>query len=77
MACVVAHVTLSFLFHVPAEPGDSIGINIKGLGKDEKVTPGDIMYLEKEGVLKPVKEFTALVTVQVCLCALFAKREVV
>ena len=47
-----------------AGPGDSVGISIKGIGKDEHVTPGDIMYLEKEGALKPVKEFTALVTVQ-------------
>jgi len=47
-----------------AAPGDSIGISIKGLGKDEHVSPGDIMYLEKEGELKPVKEFTAMVTVQ-------------
>ena len=44
--------------------GDSIGISIKGLGKDEHVSPGDIMYLEKEGIHAPVKEFTALV--QVC-----------
>lgn len=47
-----------------AGPGDSIGINIKGLLKDEHVSPGDIMYLEKEGQLQPVKEFTALVQVQ-------------
>jgi len=47
-----------------AGPGDSIGISIKGLGKDEHVSPGDIMYLERDGKLKPVKEFTALVTVQ-------------
>ena len=47
-----------------AGPGDSIGVSIKGLGKDEHVSPGDILYLEKEGKLKPVKEFTALVTVQ-------------
>jgi len=47
-----------------AGPGDSIGVSIKGLGKDEHVSPGDIMYLEKEGKLKPVKEFTAMVTVQ-------------
>ena len=47
-----------------AGPGDSVGISVKGLVKDEKVNPGDIMYLEKEGILQPVKEFTALVTVQ-------------
>lgn len=47
-----------------AGPGDSIGISIKGLGKDDHVNPGDIMYLEKEGLLTPVKEFNALVQVQ-------------
>ena len=47
-----------------AGPGDSIGISIKGLGKDEHVSPGDIMYLEKEGTLAPIKEFTAVVQVQ-------------
>jgi elongation factor 1-alpha len=47
-----------------AGPGDSIGISIKGLGKDEHVNPGDIMFLEKEGMLNPVKEFTAFVQVQ-------------
>jgi elongation factor 1-alpha len=47
-----------------AGPGDSIGISIKGLGKDEHVSSGDILYLEKEGTLKPVKEFSALVQVQ-------------
>lgn len=47
-----------------AGPGDSVGISIKGLGKDEHVSSGDILYLEKEGKLQPVKEFNALVTVQ-------------
>jgi len=47
-----------------AGPGNSVGISIKGIGKDEKVSPGDIIYLEKEGTLKPVKEFSALVSVQ-------------
>ncbi|KAL9186761.1 hypothetical protein ACHAXT_010481 [Thalassiosira profunda] len=47
-----------------AGPGDSIGISIKGLGKEDHVSAGDIMYLEKEGLLKPVKEFNALVQVQ-------------
>jgi len=47
-----------------AGPGNSIGMSIKGIGKDEKVSPGDIIYLEKEGTLKPVKTFTAMVVVQ-------------
>lgn len=47
-----------------AGPGNSVGMSIKGIGKDEKVNPGDIIYLEKEGELKPVKSFTALVAVQ-------------
>jgi elongation factor 1-alpha len=47
-----------------AGPGDSIGISLKGLVKDEHVSPGDILYKETEGLLKPVKEFTALVQVQ-------------
>merc|ERR1712137_1361801 len=47
-----------------AGPGNSVGLSIKGIGKDEKVSPGDIMYLEKEGDLKPVKSFTAMVAVQ-------------
>lgn len=47
-----------------AGPGNSVGMSIKGIGKDEKVSPGDIIYLEKEGSLKPVKTFTAMVAVQ-------------
>lgn len=47
-----------------AGPGNSVGLSIKGIAKDEKVNPGDIIYLEKEGELKPVKSFTALVAVQ-------------
>mgnify|MGYP001801640391 CR=1 FL=1 len=47
-----------------AGPGNSVGISIKGIGKAEKVSPGDIIYLQKEGTLKPVKSFTALVVVQ-------------
>jgi elongation factor 1-alpha len=47
-----------------AGPGSSVGISIRGISKDEKVNPGDIIYLEKEGSLKPVKSFTAVVAVQ-------------
>merc|ERR1712137_924364 len=47
-----------------AGPGNSVGMSIKGITKDEKVSPGDIIYLEKEGELKPIKSFTAMVAVQ-------------
>jgi len=47
-----------------AGPGNSVGLSIKGIGKDEKVAPGDIIYVEKEGALKPIKSFTAVVAVQ-------------
>merc|ERR1712037_574963 len=45
-------------------PGDAIGLSIKGIGKDEKVSPGDIIYVQKDGELKPIKTFTAVVAVQ-------------
>jgi len=47
-----------------AGPGNSVGLSIKGIAKDEKVSPGDIIYNEKDGELKPIKSFTALVAVQ-------------
>jgi len=47
-----------------AGPGNSVGMSIKGIGKDEKVSPGDIIYLESEGHLKPINSFCALVAVQ-------------
>jgi len=47
-----------------AGPGDSVGLSIKGIAKDEKVQPGDIIYVQKEGELKPTKSFTAMVAVQ-------------
>ena len=47
-----------------AGPGNSVGMSVKGITKDEKVSPGDIIYVEKEGELKPVKSFNALVAVQ-------------
>merc|ERR1712210_142167 len=37
-----------------AEPGDSVGLSIKGITKDEKVQPGDIIYVLKEGDCAPV-----------------------
>merc|ERR1712113_863254 len=47
-----------------AGPGNSVGMSIKGIGKDEKVSPGDIIYVESEGELKPIKTFCAMVAVQ-------------
>jgi elongation factor 1-alpha len=47
-----------------AGPGNSVGLSIKGIAKDEKVSPGDIIYNENDGELKPIKAFTALVAVQ-------------
>merc|ERR1711976_1126665 len=43
-----------------AGPGNSVGLSIKGIAKDEKVSPGDIIYNENDGELKPIKSFTAL-----------------
>merc|ERR1712127_1035160 len=34
-----------------ASPGDSVGLSIKGITKDEKVQPGDIIYVQKDGDL--------------------------
>jgi len=47
-----------------AGPGDSVGLSIKGITKDEKVQPGDIIFVQKDGALKPTKSFTAMVSVQ-------------
>merc|ERR1712037_142228 len=47
-----------------AGPGNSVGLSIKGIAKDEKVNPGDIIYNENDGELKPIQSFTALVSVQ-------------
>jgi len=47
-----------------AGPGNSVGLSIKGIAKDEKVCPGDIIFVEKEGELKSIKSFNAVVAVQ-------------
>mmetsp|Transcript_6382 Transcript_6382/g.13914 ORF Transcript_6382/g.13914 Transcript_6382/m.13914 type:complete len:454 (-) Transcript_6382:122-1483(-) len=47
-----------------AGPGNSVGMSIKGVTKDEKISPGDIIYKESEGVCEPVKTFCAMVVVQ-------------
>eukprot|EP00567_Pseudictyota_dubia_P013551 CAMPEP_0197449894 /NCGR_PEP_ID=MMETSP1175-20131217/23264_1 /TAXON_ID=1003142 /ORGANISM="Triceratium dubium, Strain CCMP147" /LENGTH=454 /DNA_ID=CAMNT_0042982163 /DNA_START=90 /DNA_END=1454 /DNA_ORIENTATION=- len=47
-----------------AGPGNSVGMSIRGIAKDETVSTGDIIYLERNGECKPVKSFRALVAVQ-------------
>ena len=47
-----------------ASPGDNVGLNIKGLDKKNMPKVGDVIYIEKENSLKPVKSFTAQVLVQ-------------
>ena len=47
-----------------ATPGDNVGLNVKGLVKTNMPKVGDIIYVEKEGVCKPVKSFVAQVSVQ-------------
>ena len=47
-----------------ALPGDNVGLNIKGLDKKNMPKIGDVIYIEKENILKPVKEFRAQVAVQ-------------
>jgi elongation factor 1-alpha len=47
-----------------ARPGDNVGLSIKGLDKKSMPKAGDVIYLDKEGILTPVKSFTAQVSVQ-------------
>jgi len=47
-----------------AGPGDNVGINIKGLDKKNMPKVGDVIYLEKENTLFPVRSFRAQVSVQ-------------
>jgi len=47
-----------------AGPGENVGMSIKGIGKDEKIAVGDVIYIEKQGILKAIKTFTAMVFVQ-------------
>ena len=50
--------------HEQAYPGDNVGLNIKGLDKKNMPKVGDVIYVEKENVLLPVKSFKAQVAVQ-------------
>ena len=47
-----------------AGPGDNVGLNMKGLDKGNMPKVGDVIYVEKEGMIKPVKSFKAMVVVQ-------------
>jgi elongation factor 1-alpha len=47
-----------------AKPGDNVGMNIKGLDKNNMPKVGDVISLEKEPLLEPVESFTAQIVVQ-------------
>ena len=47
-----------------AKPGDNVGMNIKGLDKGKMPKVGDVIYVTKDGELKPVESFVAQVAVQ-------------
>jgi len=42
-----------------AEPGDNVGMNIKGLKKENMPRVGDVMVLKKDTTLRACKDFTA------------------
>ncbi|KDD76122.1 glycosyl hydrolase [Helicosporidium sp. ATCC 50920] len=42
-----------------AGPGDNVGMNIKGLDKNNLPRTGDVMILKSDATLRPVKDFTA------------------
>merc|ERR1719324_130216 len=42
-----------------AQPGDNVGMNVKGLDKINMPRVGDVMVYKKDGTLKAVKDFTA------------------
>jgi elongation factor 1-alpha len=42
-----------------ALPGDNVGMNIKGLEKNNMPRPGDVMIIKSDSSLKPVANFTA------------------
>jgi elongation factor 1-alpha len=46
-----------------AGPGDNVGLNIKGLSKDNMPRVGDCMVLKTDTTLKPCKNFTAQVQI--------------
>merc|ERR1711879_116674 len=46
-----------------AKAGDNVGLNVKGLNKDNMPRSGDVMIYKKDGTLKEVGTFTAQVQV--------------
>jgi len=46
-----------------AGPGDNVGLNVKGLSKENMPRVGDVMVLKTEGKLKQCKDFTAQIQV--------------
>merc|ERR1712190_274878 len=42
-----------------ANPGDNVGMNIKGLDKQNMPRTGDVMIYKTDATLKPVEDFTA------------------
>jgi len=46
-----------------AGPGDNVGLNIKGLSKDNMPRVGDCMVIKTDTTLKPCKNFTAQVQI--------------
>merc|ERR1711903_257033 len=46
-----------------AKPGDNVGLNIKGLNKDNMPRVGDVMVLKTDSSVNRVKNFTAQVQI--------------
>jgi len=49
--------------HPSAKPGDNVGLNIKGLDKQNMPRTGDVLVLKKDETLKPAKTFNMQVQV--------------
>jgi len=49
--------------HDKANPGDNVGLNIKGLDKSNFPHAGDVMVYKKDTTLPPVKDFNATIQV--------------
>jgi elongation factor 1-alpha len=62
--CKVFSIEMHHKSWAEASPGDNVGMSIKGLDKKNMPKVGDVIYVEKEGKLQPVKSFKATVMVQ-------------
>jgi elongation factor 1-alpha len=49
--------------HKEAQPGDNVGLNVKGLSKENMPRVGDVMLLKDDTSLKTCQNFTAIVQV--------------